>query len=134
MKVKHDEIDEFQSWAAARKWKALVAPCVEGEEPGTRSAGVAILVRQHIGLGWISPHPSTGSQPEPAHYKGRALVAQNQIPDSQPIMVISSYHWHSEGWSPRNRDLQEWVIERIQQCHPANIISTATTVSSTPAL
>ena len=98
MKIRQDEMDEFQSWAAARKWKALVAPCVEGEEPGSRSAGVAILVWQHIGLGWISPWPSAaGSQPQPTHYKGRALVAQIQVPNPQPVMLISSYHWHSDG-------------------------------------
>ena len=56
-KIRLHEIADFQAWAAARGWKALVAPCVDGDEPNSRTAGVAILVRQNVGLGWLPPPP-----------------------------------------------------------------------------
>ena len=70
------EIKEFQAWALARNWKALVAPCVPGKDLSSRSAGVAILVRSYIGLGWIDI--------EPLCYKGRAIIAQVQVPGAPP--------------------------------------------------
>ena len=79
---------EFSEWAKHKGWKALIVPCLGGDAPNSRSAGVAVFVRQELGLGW--------PRQIPMHSRGRAMIVQVQPPGAPPLLVANVYYWHTK--------------------------------------
>eukprot|EP00973_Karenia_brevis_P017904 2460796-Karenia_brevis.AAC.1 len=49
--VLQDDIADAQRWARSRKWKSLFLPAAPGGH-GQTSCGVAVFVREELGLRW----------------------------------------------------------------------------------
>ena len=89
-KLRGSEVDEASSWAFSKGWKSCWSPAGSGPAGGA-SGGVAILVRDHLGLHddeeW-SPH--------------RMLSAVVDLPDGSCIALAAVYLISGEGASAGN--------------------------------
>ena len=58
-----------------------------------------------LGLGLIHP--------EDYHYDARAMVVKIQAEGVDDFLIANTYMYHSEAWTQRNKDIADWVIQKL---------------------
>ena len=102
--------EQLKVWAASQGWKCLIADAVFSKATSCHSAGVAILARDWIGIGWP---PGRG----PTHYESRVLVALIECPGVPAFLAASAYLKTGIGGpAPYNLQLLEFVGQ-VTSCH-----------------
>ena len=96
----------LSKWAAKAGWKALIADASHNPETRRRRAGVAIFVRDWIGLGW--------PRAEPVLYSNRVIISLVDVPGLQPFDAAAAYLFDGEGASERTLDVLRFVGENWQ--------------------
>ncbi len=84
-------------WARRRGWKSIWSAAQSGPGGGP-SAGVAIFVRDHLGL----RYPSVGSH---VWHEARAVAGVVEAPSFRPLLVVSTYLLPGQGPSRGNVEL-----------------------------
>ena len=94
---------QLKGWAKSAGWKVLVADAVFCQATKAHSAGVAVFVREWIGLGWP---PGRG----PTQHESRALVAMIDCPGIPAFLVASAYlKTGIGGAAPFNLQILEFI-------------------------
>jgi len=105
----HDWID-VQHHGRSHGWAVQGALATPGEE-GKWKAGVCVAARCHYGLAKAG---SLAHDISPKGSPGRLCVAWVDGVIKGGLMVLSTYLWHSEGLTERNRQLLEVAVQAIR--------------------
>ena len=76
--------EALKDWARRHGWKILVTDADYRPHTGAHSAGVAILARDWLGLGWP---PGCG----PTTKEGRVIIGMLECPFLPPMLIASMY-------------------------------------------
>ena len=107
-KLFKDSLDAARDWARARGWKSVWSAALVGPNGGP-SAGVAVLVRE--GLGLRDPFPVV---------PGRALAAVVDLPGDVALHLVAVYGVSADPTGLENLALLSAVGEWFQNCAACN--------------
>ena len=104
----HKILGTHMPYAKEHGWRYVSASAV-ATAGGGMSAGVAVLARSHIPLGEIDGPLPFDDHPDKELYAGRFVAAIVSAGPSRSTVVVSTYFWSGESWSPRNLTLASRV-------------------------
>ncbi len=105
--VGEEAIPDLRDWARKQKWSSLWAPAKAGVNGGRPSGGVAILVRDHLGL----REPDTGG---PVWRQHRACAGVVEAPGYRPTICVSAYFQSGDGWGNENTALMASICAGLE--------------------
>ena len=99
--------EQLKGWAKNHAWRVLVADAVYCPTTKAHRAGVAVFVREWMGLGWP---PGAG----PIHFESRAIVAMVECPGLPAFLVASAYlKTGIGGAAPYNLKILEFIGQTV---------------------
>ena len=91
------DVDYASEWARSRGWKSIVEHAIPGKQEPFSSGGVAIFVRDWLGLSVWPSHPDDCA-------RGRLVSGLLEAPGYGSILLVSAYlaqgrTWMSKAWA-----------------------------------
>ncbi len=102
-----EAIPDLRDWAKRQRWVSIWAPAKAGVNGGRPSGGVAIFVRDHLGL----REPDSGG---PVWRQHRACAGVVEVPGYRPTICVAAYFHSGDEWGNDNVALMASICAGVE--------------------